>query len=174
MINKENTDLLLLLITLVVTPIFCLRLYRHPQFNQKKSFMMYLSFLAMYPLINMIGHIVAISTFTYLSIQDGTFIYTFRTYSLLLYGVIFLLINGYTLSGITNLSRGNWQYYTPLIRMNIIQIILILPSFILNPLALLPSITSLLIIISLTVAKRKKGLSIKPDQIYKQASIELA
>ncbi|WP_247235071.1 hypothetical protein [Telluribacter sp. SYSU D00476] len=174
MINKENTDLLLFLITLVVTPIFCLRLYRHPLFNQKKGFIMYLSFLAMYPLINMIGHIVAISIFTYLSIQDGTFIYTFRTYSLQLYGVVFALINGYTLACIKQLSRGNWHLYKSIVRMNGLQIVLIFPSFFLNPLALLPTAASLLIIISLAVAKRKSEKQEKYNQIYKPTPVEIA
>ena len=173
MINKEYTDLFLLLITLVATPIFCLRLYRHPLFNQKKGFIMYLSFLAMYPLINMIGHIVAISIFTYLSIQDGTFVYTFHTYSLLLYGVLFLLINGYTLSGIKQLSRGNWHLYKSVVRMNGLQIVLIFPSFFLNPLALLPTAASLLIIISLAVAKRKREKQESHNQIYQRSAVEI-
>lgn len=156
MVNKELADLSVLLITLVATPLFCLSLFRHPDFSQKKGFILFLSFLAMYPLLNMVGHIIAISIISYFSYQDGTFFYDFRFYSLILYGVVFLLINGYSLYCIKHLSRGNQSHYTPLIRINLLQIILISPSFVLNPIALLPSIASLLIIFRLVVAKRSR------------------
>ncbi len=169
MLNQDLIDGLLLLITLVATPAFCFFIFRQPAFCQKKGFIFFLAFLAMYPLLNMLAHIIVISTLAIINATNGAFTYDFRFYSLMLYGVIFMLLNAYSLNRIVQLSSGKWQVCRQLHIAALLQAMLILPSFVLNPLALLPTITSLLMMGRLYLAQKGRK-SLQPTYISAQAA----
>ena len=156
MVNRDLIDASLLLLTMLATPAYAFFLYRHPMFCQKKGFIFFLVFLAMYPLLNMLAHIVAVSTFAIIDAGKGVFTFNFYFYGLILYGLVFSLINLYLLHQIKLLSQGKWRACRQVYYAAALQIILILPSFLLNPLALLPSLTSIIMITRLYVAQRKR------------------
>lgn len=156
MIDRELVDASLLLLALATTPVYGYVLFRHPSFCQKKAFTLFLLFLALYPFLTMLGHIVAISTLAILNASHDVFVYDFRFYALILFGVVFMLLNAYSLNRIALLSRGNWQAGKQLRYAALLQLVLILPSVVLNPMGYMPSTASLLIMGSLYLAECRK------------------
>ncbi|EMR01203.1 hypothetical protein [Cesiribacter andamanensis] len=156
-INTNLVDISILLLSILATAGFCYRLYRHPAFCQRKSFVFLLVFLAMYPLLSMLGHVLAIALISGMRLQNGSFVYDFRFYSLMLFGLTFMLLNGYLLNRIRPLSRGLWQVYPQLVAVSVVQLLLLAPSIPLNPMGLMPCLASLLLIGRLALARRKAG-----------------
>jgi hypothetical protein len=153
--NTLSTDLLILAVTVVCCFLYNFFLYKNPEYTSKKGFTYFLVFLAMYPLLNMIVHLIAVTTFAIIRFQAGVFQYDIKFYSLIQFGVLLVLINGYLLHAIKQLSRGNRTVYRPVVLACMLQSAIILPLFPFNPICLLPVITSVLLLLTLTI--RWKG-----------------
>jgi uncharacterized protein with PQ loop repeat len=127
----------------------------------------------MYPLLNMVAHLIAVSTFAIIRMGAGVFQYDMKFYALMQFGVLLLLINGYLLNCINQISRGNWEVYRQVVTACVLQCAITLPLFPFNPIGLLPVITSVLLVARLAFAKRgrkaAKTLSEK-DQYERAAS----
>ena len=147
-------DLIVLIVTLVSCLVYNLLLYRHPAYVSKKGFTFLLVFLAMYPLLNMIAHLVAVGTFSVIRWQQGVFQYDIKFYALIQFGVLLVLINAYLLSCIKQISRGNWGSYRQIMLACVLQIAIVIPLFPFNPISLLPVATSLVLIMRLLLARR--------------------
>ncbi|MDO1445658.1 hypothetical protein Q0590_05325 [Rhodocytophaga aerolata] len=158
--NTLSTDLLILAITIVCCFLYNFVLYRHPEYASKKGFTYFLVFLAMYPLLNMMAHLIAITTFAVIRIQAGVFQYDMKFYTLIQFGVLLVLINGYLLHAIQQLSRGNKTVYRSVVLACVLQSAIILPLFPFNPISLLPVITSGLLLLTLTFTL--KGRRVTP------------
>jgi hypothetical protein len=107
----------------------------------------------MYPLLNMVAHLIAVSTYAVIRYQAGVFQYDMKFYALMQFGTLLLLLNGYLLNRIKHLSRGNWQVYQQIVIACVLQSAIIFPLFPFNPISLLPVITSVFLILCLAFAR---------------------
>jgi hypothetical protein len=128
-------------------------LYRHHGYAAKKGFTYFLTCMAMYPLLNMIAHLIAVSTYAIIRLQVGAFVYDMRFYALIQFGVLLVLINIYLLNQIKQISRGNWSVFRQIVIASVLQSMIVLPLFPFNPISLLPVLTSILLVVRLIVAR---------------------
>ncbi|WP_162055836.1 hypothetical protein [Pontibacter pamirensis] len=157
-------DLVVLIVTFFCCLVYNFLLYRHPAYVAKKGFTYLLVFLAMYPLLNMIAHLIAVGTLSVIRWQHGVFQYDIKFYALTQFAVLLILINAYLLSCIKQISRGNWGTYRHMVLACVLQIAIVLPLFPFNPISLLPVATSFILVIRLMLAMqtgRVKGLKLE-------------
>lgn len=160
-------DIIVLIVTLVSCFVYNFFLSRHPAYISKKGFTFLLVFLAMYPLLNMIAHLIAVGAFSVIRWQKGVFQYDIKLYALIQFGILLVLINAYLLSCIKQISRGNWGTYRQIILSCFLQSAIVLPLFPFNPLSLLPVATSLILVMRLLLARptgRVAGLKLEKGE----------
>ena len=153
--NKPFTDALMLAVSLLGTVLFCRFLYRHPDFTGRKAALFGMVFFAMNPFINLWAHEFAIGIAAFSRWQRGLFVYDFRFYSLMLLGAVFIGLGGYLLARIGELSRGNSMARRYIVRACLLQVLLSLPLFPLNPIGLMPALASLGVLTVLFFATRR-------------------
>ena len=129
-------------------------LYKHPDYASKKGFTYFLALMAMYPLLNMMAHLIAVGTYAIIRLQAGAFEYDMKFYALIQFGVLLVLINMYLLNRIKHISRGNWSVYPQIVMACVLQSLIVLPLFPFNPISLLPVLTSIILVLRLTFARR--------------------
>jgi hypothetical protein len=155
--NTLYYDSFVLALTIPACWLYNYFLYKHPGYSSKKGFTFFLVFLAMYPLLNMVAHLIAVGTFAFIRYQAGVFQYDMKFYALIQFGTLLLLLNTYLLNRITYISRSNWQVYQQIVIACVLQSAIIFPLFPFNPISFLPVITSVLLILSLAFARRIQG-----------------
>jgi hypothetical protein len=118
----------------------------------------------MYPLLNIVAHLIAVGWVALIRMQTGVFQYDFKFYTLVQFGILLLLINGYLLNRIGHISRGNQVVYRQIIIACLLQSAIVLPLFPFNPLSLLPVITSVLLVLSIGLALRSSRTGLVPGK----------
>jgi hypothetical protein len=151
--NTLYYDLIVAAATLLCSFIYNFFLYRHPRYASKKGFTYFLTCLAMYPLLNMLAHLIAVSTYAIIRLQAGAFEYDMKFYALIQFGVLLLLINLYVLNQIKHISCGNWSVFTQIVIACVLQSLIVLPLVPFNPISFLPVLTSILLVLRLTFAR---------------------
>jgi len=92
--------------------------------------------------LNMWGHNVAVLIINYKRYAAGAFQYNFHFYSLILFGTFFILISGLNIDRARKFINGDESQKRTLHWLNGITSALFLPMFFINPIALLPVISS--------------------------------
>jgi hypothetical protein len=151
--NTLYYDLMVAAATLIACFIYNFFLYKHPEYASKKGFTYFLTCMAMYPLLNMIAHLIAVSTYAIIRLQAGAFTYDMKFYTLIQFGVLLVLINMYLLNQIKQISRGNWRVFRQICIASVLQSMIVLPLFPFNPISLLPVFTSIILVLRLTIAR---------------------
>ena len=146
MLNTQYIDSLLFVITVLASMAYCYFLFRQPAYNFKKGLAFGLISLALYALLNMSVHLIAVTTVAVLKARAGTFEYDLRFYTLIQFGVLLFFINWYLLRGIKQICRQNWANYRNIQVVCGLQILITLPLFPFNPISLLPVIISVLLL----------------------------
>jgi hypothetical protein len=159
-INQDLVDACLSVATLLAALLYNFSLSRQRGYVSKKGFTFFLVFLALYPLLNMVAHLIAVGIFSYIRMQAGVFQYDIKFYTLIQFGLLLILINGYLLNRIRQISRGNWLVYRQIVIACVLQSAIILPLFPFNPISLLPVITSVLLVSRLAFARRGRGVAL--------------
>jgi hypothetical protein len=157
--NTLTYDLIVLAVTLPCCFVYNFYLYRHPEYASNKGLTYLLGFLVMYPLLNMVAHLVAVTTFAIIRLQAGVFHYDIKFYTLIQFGVLLVLINGYLLHCIQQISRGKKSVYRKVVWACILQSAITLPLFPFNPVSLLPALCSLLLILTMYISLRSRHLA---------------
>ncbi|MFD2515089.1 hypothetical protein ACFSRY_14535 [Pontibacter locisalis] len=104
---------------------------------------------------NWLVYLIAVAIVNVKRMMAGSFVYTFRFYSLLFMGVCFLLLSLYPIRCIWQISRGEGLYYPKLKAVSWLVIALSLPIFPLNPIGLLTVISSVIILITAAATKKQ-------------------
>ncbi|MBD0259190.1 MAG: hypothetical protein ICV83_26020 [Cytophagales bacterium] len=157
--NKPFLDVLMLVVSLLGTILFCRFLFRHPHFTGRKAALFAMVFFAMNPFLNLWAHEFAIGISAFVRWQQGLFVYDFRFYSLMLLGAVFIGLGGYLLAQLGALSRGVATARRSIRRACLLQMGCSLPLFPLNPIGLMPALASLGVLAVLFFASRRAGKS---------------
>src|SRR4028119_451387 len=113
-------------------------------------------FLLFSPLIiflNMWAHTVAVLIVNYKRYLAATFQYSFSFYSLLLFGIVFIVVSGINISCARKRIKGDMNQKSRILWLNGGTAILFLPLTLINPIALLPVIASVVSSITLLIMK---------------------
>ncbi|MEJ8755915.1 hypothetical protein WG947_02820 [Pontibacter sp. H259] len=146
-------------------------LYRTRETALKRLPLLLMSFAGLWCLVNWITHTIAVLVVNIKAMLAGTFVYSYHFYSLLLMGVGFILLSLFQLSQIRLLSRGE-NAYKALRQVSWLIIALSLPIFPINPIGLLPVISSVLILV--TAAATRKQWTVAKQEIEITEPIALA
>jgi hypothetical protein len=110
---------------------------------------------ALWSLFNWLTHIIAVLVVNFNRMLADTFVYTFHFYSMILMGITFTALSAYQLSRIRLLSKGKHGVHDQLVLVSWSIILLSLPIFPLNPIGLLPVLSSSIILITVIATKRQ-------------------
>jgi hypothetical protein len=139
--NQALIDNSLLTIAFV-TAIIIVKTARKRSMKPFPSFMLLFSPLVVF--YNMWGHTVAVSIVNYNRFVEGTFLYDFRFYALMLFGIVFILISGINIDRARKAIAGDESQKRLIHWLNATTGLLFLPMFFINPIALLPVIASII------------------------------
>lgn len=129
--------------------------YRNRYTSIKKLPLFLLNMAALWCLFNWLAHTIAVLIVNTERMLSGTFVYTFHFYSMILMGITFTALTAFQLSRIRLLSRGKYYVHSQLTLVSWSIILLSLPIFPLNPIGLLPVLSSSVILITLAITKRQ-------------------
>lgn len=151
--KRMNTALIdnLLLATACLIALLLTRFLKDRQTGLAAAF--FLLFPPLLVFLNMWAHTIAVVVVNYKRYLSGSFQYSFRFYSLLLFGVVFLVVSGLNLAQAKKLIRGDASRKTILHWLNGGTAVLFLPLAAINPIALLPVLAS--VVSSITVLLQK-------------------
>ncbi|MBC5772611.1 hypothetical protein H8S95_00920 [Pontibacter sp. KCTC 32443] len=166
--NTALVDSGLILLALIGGWFYSDFLYRTRETAFKRLPLFLMVFAGFWCLFNWLGHTIAVLIFNIKTMQVGTFVYSYHFYSLLLMGIAFAIFSGYQLNQIRLLSRGE-KVYRQLKQVSFLIMALSLPIFPLNPIGLLPVISSILILVTAAATrkqwKRARTELIKVEQV---------
>lgn len=168
--NTLYYDFIVLAVTIPACFIYNFFLYKNPDYSSKKAFTWFLVFLALYPLMNMIAHLIAVGTLSILRFHAGVFKYDLKFYTLIQFGILLGIINIYILNRINQISRGNWLVYKNITIASALQSAIVLPLFPFNPISILPVMTSVLLVLRLLAAKRGREV-VKTFHLLNEAPV---
>jgi hypothetical protein len=113
-------------------------------------------FLLFAPLIiflNMWAHTVAVSIVNIKRVQAGSFQYSFSFYSMLLFGIVFIISSGFTIDCTRKIIKGDMGQKPKILWLNLATALLFLPMMFINPIALLPVLASIVSSVTLWLMK---------------------
>jgi hypothetical protein len=115
------------------------------------------SFLLLFaPLVvflNMWAHTVAVAIVNIQRYLAGHFVYSFSLYSLLLFGVVFIVVSGINIDCARKFIKGDQRQKSSILWLNLFTALLFLPMMVFNPIALLPVLTSIVSSVTLWLMK---------------------
>ncbi len=141
MINTQLADSLVFVLTIISTWYTGNYFYRQRQTSVRKVPVLLVVFAAMWSLLNMVGHLVAVLWVNIIRMQQGAFTYTFHFYALLLMGVVFFGLNVFQLNRIKLMVQGKEYLRRQLFISCGMLAALSFPLFPFNPIGLLPVIS---------------------------------
>jgi hypothetical protein len=109
-------------------------------------------FLLFAPLIvflNMWAHTVAVLVVNVQRYFAGSFHYSFTFYSLLLFGIVFIVVSGYQIHCARLRIKGDASQKSKIIKLNVLTSVFFIPVVFINPISLLPVLAA--IVSSITV-----------------------
>jgi fructose-specific phosphotransferase system IIC component len=74
--------------------------------------------------------------------QNGTFHYNFSVYSLFLFGIVFIVLSGFTIHAVKKYLRGELNERRNIFILNLLTIVFFLPVGFINPIGFLPVLAS--------------------------------
>jgi hypothetical protein len=113
-------------------------------------------FLLFSPLVvflNMWAHTVAVSIVNIKRYQAGSFHYSFSFYSLLLFGIVFIIVSGFNIDCSRKIIKGDMRQKPKILWFNLATALLFLPMMFFNPIALLPVLASIVSSVALWLMK---------------------
>ncbi|WP_347160142.1 hypothetical protein [Pontibacter chitinilyticus] len=111
MIDTQKVDAALIILSLLSGMLFAQLLCRSQQVAVKRLPLFLVMAFCFWSLFNWTGHLVAVSYVNVKLILQGSFVYSFRFYSLMLMGVVFLLLILQQLRCILSMLRGDASGY---------------------------------------------------------------
>ncbi len=127
------------------------------RFTKSRTAGAFPSFLLLFaPLVtffNMWAHTIAVSIVNVKRFLAGGFHYSFSFYSLLLFGIVFIITSGFNIDCARKRIKGDSTQKKKILWLNFATALLFLPVMFLNPIALLPVIASLVSSVTLWVMK---------------------
>jgi hypothetical protein len=148
--NRELIDNSILLIAAIVA-IIIIKCSRQRTTGAWSSF--FLLFPALIIFLNMWAHTVAVIIVNIQRCLAGKFQYSFTFYGLVFFGVVFILVSGYNIHLSRKRITGDASVNKRIHVTNIITSIGFLPMVLLNPIASLPVLASIVSSISLAFLK---------------------
>ena len=155
MINTQLADSTVFALAVISSWFIGNYFYRQRQVAVKKTPLLLVVFAATWCLLNMVGHLVAVLWVNIIRMQQGAFTYTFHFYGLLLMGVVFFGLNVFQLNRIKSMMQGNYYLRRQLFMSCGMLALLSFPLFPLNPIGLLPVISSVLIVVTIAATKKQ-------------------
>ncbi|QMU28568.1 hypothetical protein [Adhaeribacter radiodurans] len=163
MLNRQLIDSLLFVITVFATLSYCYFIFRKKKVYFSKGYTFSLVFLTLYTLLNMCAHLIAVIVVACMKAKAGTFEYDLRLYTLIQFGVLIVIINYYVLTKLTQVFQGNWNDHYGIYKAGFLQILITLPLVPFNPISLLPSLTSVPLMLLVYRASRRYSLNVKSE-----------
>ena len=140
-----------LLVASSITALLIARFSKDRKAGLISSFLLLFSPLIIF--LNMWAHTVAVLIVNYKRYLAGTFQYSFSFYSLLLFSVVFIVVSGINISCARKRIKGDMSQKPRILWLNGGTAILFLPLMLINPIALLPVIASVISSITLLLMK---------------------
>ena len=116
---------------------------------------------------NMLAHTVAVVAVNVIRMQEGTFRYSFHFYSLLLFGIVFMVTSGLGIRSAKKRIEGDRAQGKTILWLNGMTVLFFLPVIPLNPIGALPVLASLLSSITLGI-----GRPFRAETAYKNEGVE--
>jgi hypothetical protein len=107
--------------------------------------------------LNMWAHTIAVAVVNVGRYRTGTFQYTFTVYGHGLLGVLFILVSGFNIHCVRRHLQGVHRQKRTILWLNAATAAGFLPLILLNPIAALPVLASLLSTVTLAVAKESRA-----------------
>ncbi|WP_210490251.1 hypothetical protein [Rufibacter aurantiacus] len=175
MLETQLIDSIILVVTVFFSATFTYVIHRGKPLGKKGMvFSFLLVFLAQYTLLNICAHLIAVTAVALIKMRAGTFVYDMRFYTLIQFGVLLAIINGYLFRSVKQICLGKEQRFRNLVKACCLQILISLPLFPFNPLSLLPVMTSGAIMLLVYVALRKGIFTRKPALVELGQEMQLA
>ena len=171
MINTQLVDSSLFGLAVIAAWFIGNRFYRTRKACIKKMPLLLMVFMAMWCSLNMVGHLVAVLWVNIQRMQQGAFSYNLHFYNLLLMGIVFLSLSLLQLSRIKLLCQGKYYMRQQLTVFCLTLAVISLPLFPFNPIALLPVISSLTILITVAATKKQWQESIVSKVKHQQTGV---
>jgi fructose-specific phosphotransferase system IIC component len=89
------------------------------------------------------GHTIAIAVVNLKRMQNGTFHYNFSVYSLFLFGIVFIVLSGFTIHAVKKYLRGELNERRNIFILNLLTTLFFLPVGFINPIGFLPVLASI-------------------------------
>ncbi|MDO6391625.1 hypothetical protein Q4E40_15920 [Pontibacter sp. BT731] len=128
-------------------------MYRNRQTPVSWFTLFLVNFAALWCMFNWIAHVIAVLAVNVQRIMAGSFVYTFPFYAMLLMGITFIALSVLQLSRIRQLSQGKHYLRKQLTLVSWSIVALSLPIVPLNPIGLLPVISSVIILATVSLTK---------------------
>lgn len=130
-----------LLVSAAVIALLITRFSKERKTGSISSFFLLFSPLIVF--LNMWAHTIAVLIVHFKRYQAGSFQYSFHFYSLLLFGVVFIIASGINISLARKRLHGDTTTSATIHWLNLGTALLFLPTVLLNPIGLLPVLASL-------------------------------
>jgi hypothetical protein len=163
--NTQVVDTVLVLLAFVTGLVYSGYLFKRQRTSVKRVPLFVVLTAGFWCLFNWIGHIVAVLVVNLKPIWSGTFTYSFHFYSLLLMGVVFMLLSFIQVNLIRLMSEGSFKSYRALKQVSGCIILFSLPIFPLNPIGLLPVISSVMILTTITFTRKSWVVSAGTENV---------
>jgi hypothetical protein len=116
------------------------------QLRDRQAGLLFATFLLFPPVLvflNMWAHTIAVAVVNVRRMQTGTFHYNFAVYSLFLFGIVFIVLSGFTIHFVNKYLRGNLKDRRTVFLLNLLTTVLFLPVGFINPIGFLPVLASI-------------------------------
>ena len=131
------------------------RFYSNRNVAVRKFTLIVVNTAALWCLFNWIAHIIAVVVVNVQRMLAGSWNYTFYFYALILMGITFTGLSIFQLNRIQLMSRGKYYLFNQLTLVSWVIILLSLPIAPLNPIGLLPVMSSSLILLTMAVTRNQ-------------------
>ncbi|MBC5992492.1 hypothetical protein [Pontibacter cellulosilyticus] len=153
--NTQLIDSSLIVLSILGAWLFSNYLFRTRETNIKRLPLLLMLFGGLWTASNWLGHLIAVSIVNIKVMLAGSFVYTYHFYSLMMMGAAFLTFSLFQLGAITRVTRGQIGAKKQLRNVSWLIILLSAPIFPLNPIGLLPVISSVLILVTMAVVRKQ-------------------
>lgn len=153
--NRVLIDNSVLALGLLFALIFSLYLNKTKLTTVSKLSVLFLTAGSSIVHMNVWAHLFAVSIVNYQIAQHGEFHYDLRFYTLIQFGVLLVLLSGYSLDQTKHLVRGNLTARKRLFYSIALTIAFSVPLIPFNPIASLPALGSLATLVTLAVNRKQ-------------------
>lgn len=152
-IDTQFVDTSVIVLALIVGWLQAGYMYRNRKVAVRKLPLFILSFATLWLLLNWVAHEIAVLTINAIRLLNGGFTYSFHFYALLLMGVVFIYLSLMQLAQIRHMVQGRLAHSRQLTKISLAIVALSVPIAPINPLGLLPVLTSVAILVTVRATK---------------------